>query len=267
MYLHLSPRPCGGQDRPLRHGRASGVVRRIAQVTLDGEGGVAGAVDGVGQGDVGGVAEVRGDEAREGRVVGGADGGVHRRRCDGPGGGEAGGGVMEGDGEVGWGVLGPVEIEACDELSGAGEGDGDGLTDVREVGLPFRIGGAVDRGQGELAGLVLIGGGDGETLGDVAWDGGDVGDVTILQSEGAHRGELVGRGVVVTDLDRDGGFGVFFIGVHVGGTQAGDGGVGLVCYGGEWPSLPVKGAIFEVGNLRRKRGVDVEGEIRSKSEA
>lgn len=40
----------------------------------------------------------------------------------------------------------------------------------------------------------------------------------------------------------------------------------LVGDGGYWPALPVEGSVFEVGNLRRERRVNVEGEIWSKSQ-
>lgn len=98
-------------------------------VALNSQGGVGGAVNGGGEGEVCGVAGVGGDEGGEVGVVGGADGDVHGCGWGVRGGG--GGSIVEGDGEVGWGVLGPVEVEAFDLLDClAGEGDGDGLADV-----------------------------------------------------------------------------------------------------------------------------------------
>ena len=151
---------------------------------------------------------------------------------------------MEGNCEVFRRVLRPVEVEAGDELRGACERHGNGLTGVGEVGLPFRIRGAVDGGKGELAGLVLVRGGNGEALGNIIGYGGDVGNVAVYESEGTHGGQLVGGRVVVADLDGNRSFGVFLIGVHVRGTQAGDCGMGLVRDGGDWPSLPVERAVL-----------------------
>ena len=126
---------------------------------------------------------------------------------------------MESNGEVSGGVLGPVEVEACDLLDRlANKGDGDGLAGVREVGLPLCVCGAVDRREGKLPWLILVWGGDGEALGDIAGDGGDVGDVAVLEGESSVGYKLVGCRVVVADLDWDRGAGVFLAGVHVGGA-------------------------------------------------
>ena len=100
----------------------------------------------------------------------------------------------------------PVEEEGCDGLVGlGGEGEGEGLGDVGVVGLPFCGGGAVDGGDGELAGLEIVGGGDGEALCDITRYGGDVGDVAVWDCDGAVGGEHVGCCVAVSDLHGDGG--------------------------------------------------------------
>ena len=116
-----------------------------------------------------------------------------------------------------------------------------------------------------MTGLVLIWRGDREALGDVAGDGGDAGGIAVLEGEGSVGGELVGRGIVVADLDRDGGFGIFLIGVHVGRAQASDGGVGLIRHGGHGPALPVEGAVLEIWDLRGERWVDMQRKVRCES--
>ena len=113
---------------------------------------------------------------------------------------------MEEDGEVGGGILGPIEEEGGDGLVRlGGEGEGEGLGDVGVVGLPFRRGGAVNGRDGELAWLEIVGGADGETLRYVPRHGGDIGDVAVWDCDGAIGGEHVGGCVAVSDLHGDGG--------------------------------------------------------------
>ena len=137
---------------------------------------------------------------------------------------------MEENGEIrGW-VLRPVESEACDGLEGLrAERDGDGLGDVGVVWLPFRRGGAVDGGEGELANLEIVGGCDGEALSDVACHCGDGAYLAVLEHQSTIWWELVGCGVVVTaDLDRNGGVGEGLVSVGQGSAEAVYGGCGLV---------------------------------------
>ena len=123
--------------------------------------------------------------------------------------------------------------------------------------MPFCVCGAVNCGEGELTRLVLVWGGHGEALSDVAGDGGDVGDVAVFEGESSAGGNLVGCRVVVADLDWDRGVGVFLVGIHIGCAQSGDCGVGLISYRGHGPALPVEGAVLEIWDLRGQRWVNV----------
>ncbi len=40
----------------------------------------------------------------------------------------------------------------------------------------------------------------------------------------------------------------------------------MVCYGGDGPALPVEGAVFEIGDLRREGRIDGKGEGGSEAE-
>lgn len=173
---------------------------------------------------------------------------------------------MEDDGEVDRGALRPVEEEGGDGLEGlAGEVDGDGLARVCEVGLPFRRGGAVDGGDGELAWLVVVWGCDGEALSDVSRDGGDVGDVPVVKGDGAVGWELVCGCLAVADLHGYRGIGKGLIGRHEWLAQSGYRRVCLVRDGRYRPSLPIERPILEIGDLRRQRWVEVESEVWSET--
>ena len=137
--------------------------------------------------------------------------------------------------------------------------------------MPFRRSGAVDGRDGELAGLEIVGRGNGEALCYIAGDGGDVCDLPVWNDDGAVGGEHVGCWVVVvvvgvSNLNGDGGSGEGHVGGDVGIGQAGEGCRGLICYSGNGPALPVEGAVFEVRDLWGKGGVDDEGVGRVEAE-
>lgn len=174
---------------------------------------------------------------------------------------------MEDDGEVGWGALGPVEEETGDGLEGlTGEIDRDGLARVCEVGLPFRRGGSVDGGDGELAGLVVVRGCDGEALSNISRDGGDVGNVPVVKGDGSVGWELVCSGLAVADLHRYRGVGKGVIGRHEWLAQSGHRRVGLISNGRYRPTLPIERPILEIWDLRRQRWVEVESEVWSETQ-
>ena len=126
-YLHFLA--LGPDNRPLRHRCSRRVAERTSLVALDREGCVISAVDRARESDVGSVAHVGRNEASEGGVVGGADGHV-AHDCGAYGGGGSGG-VVESNGEVFRGILGPVEVEACHHLDGlADKRYGDGLARI-----------------------------------------------------------------------------------------------------------------------------------------
>jgi len=155
-------------------------------------------------------------------------------------------------------VLRPVEMKGCDRLIGlGGEGDGQRLRCIGNVGLPFCGSGAVDGTDGELAGLEIIGGAGGEALCYVVFHGSHVGDVSVWKCKGTVGGKLIGCGCVVADLDGNTGVGVGCVGGDVRGWETGEGCVGLVGHGGDGPAVPVDGAVFEVGDLRWEGRVDV----------
>ena len=82
------------------------------------------------------------------------------------------------------GNLAKVEEEPSYELIWqTRERDGDGLGLVGKLGLPFRTSGAVDSGDGELPGKILVRRGYGEALGNVSRYGGVVSDATVGQDE------------------------------------------------------------------------------------
>ena len=100
---------------------------------------------------------------------------------------------MEDDCEIRWWILRPVEDETRHGLEGlACQSDRDGLAGICKVGLPFRRGGTIDCGNGKLTGLIVVWGGDGKTLSDVSGNSCDIGNVPVLEGDGAVGWELVG---------------------------------------------------------------------------
>lgn len=105
--------------------------------------------------------------------------------------------------------------------------------------------------------MKIVGGAGGKALRYVVFHSGYIGDVSVWECESTVGGELIGCGCVVADLNGDTGVGVGCVGGDVGGWETGEGCVGLVGGGGDGPAVPVYGAVFEAGDLRRERGVDV----------
>ena len=87
-------------------------------------------------------------------------------------------------------------------------------------------------------------------MGDVTGYGGDDADLAVLEREGTVERELVGCGVVVSNLHGDGGVCKGLVGVGEGRAEAGYGGCGLVGDCGDGPAVPVYSTVFEVRDLR-----------------
>ncbi len=138
---------------------------------------------------------------------------------------------------------------------------------VGEIRLPLRARGSVDCGNGELTWLEIVGGAYREALGDVSCYGGSVGDHTVLERERAVGDQSICCGIVVADLNGDGGVGEGHVGSCEGLGEARDGGMGSVSDGGNGPALPVECAVFESGYLRWKGWVEAESEVGSETEA
>ena len=111
------------------------------------------------------------------------------------------------------------------------------------AGNPFCVAGTVDGGEGKLTGLVGIWRGDGEALRDVPKNGGNIIDIAVGEGERAVREEVVGCGVVVADLHRDGSVRVGCVGGGERSRKSCESGGGLIGNGRDWPTLPIEGAV------------------------
>jgi hypothetical protein len=169
--------------------------------------------------------------------------------------------VVENDGNVDRRVLRPVEIQLLHGHVARPERNSDRRRYVGQRGLPACRARPVDSAEGELPLDEVRGGSNGAALRDIALQRLDV-PGAVGYDEGVPGGDgeglFSGEGVATwADDDRD--TGGYERGVRVSevATETAEGCMCLVGGRGDGVALPVERAVFEIGDLRRERGVYV----------